>query len=143
MNRSQGWVSCNDLAVATGDTERIHGVRQAGRRAYFANAGEWVDGRLVLGEGPIEPARTVELGSTAYAELLDALDAEGRLREACLAGQLVIEVAGEAVRVRPPAPEVEFDVLEERAPGDLDPDLHAPAYRPAPGAVVLQEPAGC
>ncbi|MEL6430817.1 MAG: VIT and VWA domain-containing protein [Planctomycetota bacterium] len=139
MNRSQGWVSCNDLAVATGSTERVHGVRQAGGRAYFANAGEWVDGRLVLGDGPIEPTRTVELGSVAYAELLDALDAEGRLKEACLAGQLVIEVAGEAVRVRPPAP----PELDERAPGALDPSLHAPAYRPVPGAVVLNDTSGC
>ena len=106
-NRSQAWVTSNALLDSGGNQIAAYGVQQTGCRAYFAGANGWVDGRLALREGELEPDRTVVLGTPEHGALLDALQREGRLREVCLPGAMVVEVGGEVVLVTPDRPEGE------------------------------------
>jgi len=106
-NRSQAWVTSNALLDAGGNAIAASGVQQTGCRAYFAGANGWVDGRLALREGALEPDRTVVLGTPEHEALLDALQREGRLREVCLPGAMALEVGGEVVLVTPERPEGE------------------------------------
>lgn len=99
-NRSQSWVTSNHLLDANGRRSSARGVAQAGRRAFFANDGTWLDGRLALADSPVEPDRTVVIGSAEYEDILDALQIQQRLPEASLPGRLLVRVNGESVLIR-------------------------------------------
>ena len=99
-NRSQSWLTSNQLLDANGQRASASGVVQAGCRAFFANDGKWLDGRLALADSPVEPDRTVVIGTDEYEEILDALDIEMRLPEASLPGSLLVHVNGETVLIR-------------------------------------------
>ena len=86
-NRSQAWITSNQLLDANGQRSNASGVVQAGCRAFFAHDGKWLDGRLALADSPVEPDRTVVIGTEEYEEVLDALHIKPAARRGELAGR--------------------------------------------------------
>lgn len=78
----------------------VSNVQQAADRAYYRQAGQWVDSRLARERGNVKADREVEIGSEEHVRLAERLASEGREAALALPGAALIEVGGKAVLVK-------------------------------------------
>jgi hypothetical protein len=76
----------------------IGNVQQLCDRGFFQRGARWIDGRLVRG-GRLEPDRVVSRGTSEFAELLGALQAEGKGALLSLSGEILLDFRGARVLI--------------------------------------------
>jgi len=96
VNMRNGFLDAGQQRVEIGN------VQQLCDRGFFQRGARWIDGRLARG-GNLEPDRVVRRGSVEFAELLEALQAEGKGALLSLSGEILLDHRGERVLVVPEA----------------------------------------
>lgn len=75
-------------------------VQQLNDRAYFKKGERWVDTRLVE-KTELKPDETIKLGSDEYLKLVERLTALGREGTVAVKGEIVIELDGKVILIKP------------------------------------------
>lgn len=82
----------NEVSIST--------VQQVNDQAYYNRGSQWVDSKLVIREGPVNPTRVIEFGSKEYFELAHRLAAQNRQGSIALAGDILLLIDGEPVLIK-------------------------------------------
>ncbi|MFH1998557.1 MAG: VIT domain-containing protein [Planctomycetota bacterium] len=76
-------------------------VQQVNDLAFYQQGSRWVDSRIYTHNRQIEPARVVVHGESGFNDLLQQLESEQRQGAVSLPGEILMEINGEPVLVRP------------------------------------------
>ncbi|MDH7598377.1 MAG: VIT and VWA domain-containing protein [Sedimentisphaerales bacterium] len=82
---------------------RINTVQQFHDLAFYNRANQWIDARLVGSNTDLKPDRIVDFGTTAFWDLVDRLEREGRQASLAFSGEVLLWLDGQTVLVRMPA----------------------------------------
>jgi Ca-activated chloride channel family protein len=93
-NKRNEWVDDKLNRVAVGE------VQQIVDRAFFKRGERWVDGRL-LDKPDAKPAREITVGSDEYKKMVEKLENQGRAGCVSLEGEILLQVDGEIVLIKP------------------------------------------
>jgi Ca-activated chloride channel family protein len=78
----------------------ISSVQQINDNAYYRKRNRWVDSRLVEKEKQIQPRKVIQFGSDEYFELARKLAEENRQGSIAFAGDILLQVDGEAILIQ-------------------------------------------
>lgn len=93
-NKRNEWMNDRLNRVSVG------AVQQAGDRAFFRRDGRWVESRLAT-RSELKPAREVVAGTPEYDTLVKKLENLGRAGCVSMEGEILLELEGEIILVRP------------------------------------------